>query len=175
MEHSGTARALDPGQESESDPASSAEPRGRSGIQSPERDAPTEQSTLRYPLNSRRLTVAHLCAIAEAIGLPSAGSADQLRQCIEGKLQTERDNPNIVVVVCEVRFTGQTLALADSEGEFVQTSPLQRGQGTSRDENVPCEIHEVRAQLQEAERIIESARTKDAEQAQQKSKTEITG
>ena len=38
------------------------------------------------PLNSRRLTAAHLRHIAGAMGLPSTGSADEVRQLIEGKL-----------------------------------------------------------------------------------------
>jgi hypothetical protein len=71
----------------------------RSAIHSPEPDPPTDQPVLqrsRYPL---RLTAAHLRDIAEAIGLPTGGSADQLRQCIEGKLQTEREDPNVVVII----------------------------------------------------------------------------
>ena len=159
--------------ESEQDPEqNSTQANGtRSGMQSPEPDPSTDQVALlqrsRYPLNSRKLTAAHLRAIAEAIGLPSVGSADQLRQCIEGKLQTEREDPNVVVVIREVQTTEQILALADSDGEFVRTPPLRRGQGTYRDEVTSRELQEAHAQLQEAGEIIQSARAKDAEQARQ--------
>ena len=156
--------------ESEQDPEqNSTQANGtRSGMQSPEPDPSTDQVALlqrsRYPLNSRRLTAAHLRAIAEAIGLPSGGSADQLRQC---KLQTEREDPNVVVVIREVQTTEQILALADSEGEFVRTPPLRRGQGTYQDEVTSRELQEAHAQLQEAGEIIQSARAKDTEQARQ--------
>ena len=159
--------------ESEQDPEqNSTQANGtRSGMQSPEPDPSTDQVALlqrsRYPLNSRRLTAAHLRAIAEAIGLPSVGSADQIRQCIEGKLQTEREDPNVVVVIREVQTTEQILALADSEGEFVRTPPLRRGQGAYQDEVTSRELQEAHAQLQEAGEIIQSAKAKDAEQARQ--------
>ena len=42
----------------------------------------------RYPLNSRRLTTWHLQALAGALGLPIAGSPDQLSQCVEGIMTT---------------------------------------------------------------------------------------
>ena len=95
----------------------------------------------RYPLNSRRLTSTHLRAIAEAIGLPTKGSADQLCQCIKGKLQTECEDPNIIVIVREVQTTEQIVALADAEGEFVRT-PLRHVQGT--DQGTSKELQEAR-------------------------------
>ena len=63
--------------------------------------------------------------------------------------------------------TEQILALTDSEGEFVRTPPLRRGQGTYQDEVTSRELQEAHAQLQEAGEIIQSARAKDAEQARQ--------
>ena len=42
------------------------------------------------PLNSRRLTAAHLKRIAEALELPVTGATDQLHQLIEGKLESAR-------------------------------------------------------------------------------------
>ena len=38
------------------------------------------------PLNSKRLTSTHLKQVAEKLKLPTTGSADQIRQLIEGKL-----------------------------------------------------------------------------------------
>ena len=83
-----------------------------------------------------------------------------MRQCIEGKLQTEREDPNVVVIVRELQTTAQILALADSEGE---TSPLYYGPATHV-ETASQELQEMRAQLQEAEAVIESARIRDEEQ-----------
>ena len=42
----------------------------------------------RVPLNSRRLTAVHLRQLAEALELPAVGSTDEIRQAIEGKLQS---------------------------------------------------------------------------------------
>ena len=42
----------------------------------------------RVPLNSRRLTAVHLRQLAEALELPAVGSTDEIRQVIEGKLQS---------------------------------------------------------------------------------------
>ena len=85
---------------------------------------------------------------------------DQLCQCIEGKLQTEREDPNVIVIK-EIRTMEQIIALANAEGEFVRTPPLRRGHAP--DESATKELQEVHAQLQEAEGIIDSAREKDAE------------
>ena len=47
------------------------------------------------PLNSRRLTSTHLKQVAEKLELPTTGSADQIRQLIEGKLQEGREVSNV--------------------------------------------------------------------------------
>ena len=138
----------------------------RSAVSSPESELnpPTVQRN-RYPLNSRRLRAVHLRAIAEAIGLPTGGSVDQLRQCIEGKLKTDREDPNVVVIIREAQTTEQIIALADAEGEFVRTPPLRRYQ--EKDGTTLEELHGARAQLQEAEKVILSAQAKDVEQVNQ--------
>ena len=53
------------------------------------------------PLNSRRLTAAHLQHIAGAMRLPSTGSADEVRQLIEGKLGMSVRSGMYVQVVLE--------------------------------------------------------------------------
>ena len=70
-------READPGWE----PDVTAGAGTRSGRLSPERDIDFHNAThSQYPLNSSRLTTAYLQAIAEAVGLPATGSADQIRQ-----------------------------------------------------------------------------------------------
>ena len=71
---------------------------------------------------------------------------DQLRQCIEGKLQTEHEDPNVIVIIKEIRTTEQIIALADVEGEFVRTQPLRHGHAPN--ESATKELQEVHAQLQ---------------------------
>ena len=81
----------------------------------------------RLPLNSRRLTAAHLKRIATAMELPVTGSADQLRQLIEGKLQTEgHETTNILVVVEETSLVEMKLSLLAEGGVFLETTPLSR-------------------------------------------------
>ena len=53
-------------------------------------DDPAYKS-FQLPLSSRRVTAAYLRAIAKAMKLPTAGSADQLRQCIEAQFLTAND------------------------------------------------------------------------------------
>ncbi len=43
------------------------------------------------PLTSKRNTAHHLWKISEALQLPKSGSADQMRQLIQGKLQSDQD------------------------------------------------------------------------------------
>ena len=52
------------------------------------------QTQSRYPLNSPWLTTWHLGALAQALGLPTTGYQDQLRQCIEGTIQRDHDYQN---------------------------------------------------------------------------------
>ena len=65
------------------------------------------------PLNSRRLTSSHLKQLAESLELPTAGSPDQLRQLIEGKLESEKhvEVSNVQVVIQESQFVELKLSL----------------------------------------------------------------
>ena len=112
--------------------------------------------------------------IAEALGLSRAGSANQLRQCIEGKLQTEREDPNVVVVARENTRGETILVLADSEGDFLETEPVSTSRQPTRQlpptldaEEIPSEIQQLRRQLEEEALALQSARTKVQEQAEQ--------
>ena len=49
--------------------------------------------------------------IAEAMGLPSGGSADEVRQLIEGKLQDEHEVRNVQVVFEEASFLNVRISL----------------------------------------------------------------
>ena len=78
------------------------------------------------PLNSRRLTTVQLKKIAEGLRLPTAGSTDEIRQLIEGKLEEEH---NVQAAVDEATTVNVTLSLVDDEGVFLEVEPFQRGQG----------------------------------------------
>ena len=55
------------------------------------------------PLNLRRLMSSHPKQLAESLELPTAGSLDQFRQLIEGKLESEKhvEVSNVQVVIQE--------------------------------------------------------------------------
>ena len=145
---------------------------GRERVGSRERDLHTEPAPVpsqsRYPLNSRRLTAWHLRTLARTLGLPATGSADQLRQCIEGIVQREHDYHNVVVIVQENLKTEHVMMLADSEGEFLQSEPVYRDAPlrlTRAVEDVEV-IQGQQRQLDEANQVIEAALAKQGEQAQ---------
>ena len=78
------------------------------------------------PLNSRRLTAAYLKHIAQSLELPTAGSADETRQLIDGKLQETRDSSNVQVVVDETASITVKLSLMDDEGIFHEAAPFDK-------------------------------------------------
>lgn len=57
----------------------------------------------------------HLRTLAKALGLPTSSSPDQLRQCVEGIVQRDRDHRNVMVEVQEFLKTEQVVTLEDSE------------------------------------------------------------
>ena len=99
---------------------------------SSERNLPAESlpahshSHSRYPLNSRRLTSWHLWTLAKALGLPTSGSQDQLRQCAEGVVQRGHYYENVMVVVRESLKMEYIVVLEDLEGEFLQSDLVYR-------------------------------------------------
>ena len=143
-------------------------------VRTPERGPPARplspptHSHSRYPLNSRRLTAWHLRTLAKALELPTAGSADQLRQCVEGILQRDRDYQNVVVVVQETRKTELIVSLEDSDGEFLRCDPVYadapRQRARMTEDTWP--IEDLRSQLEEADRIIAAARVQDTEKSE---------
>ena len=80
------------------------------------------------PLNSKRITAHHLRQISGALQLPTSGSADQMRQLIEGKLRSDQDREprNVQVVIKECSLVEVTLALMDENEQFLVTSPQTR-------------------------------------------------
>ena len=129
--------------------------------------SPPTHGHSRYPLNSCRLTAWHLRTLAKALGLPTAGSADQLRQCIEGIVQRDHDYPSVVVVVREAQKTEQIVSLEDSEGEFLQCDPVYRDAPLRRArpaEDTPP-IEDLRSRLEDADQAIAAAMAQDTEKS----------
>ena len=122
----------------------------------------------RYPLNSRRLTAYHLRTLAKALGLPTSGFPDQLRQCVEDIVQRDRDHHNVIVVVQETPKTEQLVTLEDCEGEFLRCDLAYRDSSARRTrvEDTTL-VQNLRQQLEEAEQTIASSVAKEMEQAQE--------
>ena len=99
------------------------------------------------PLNSKRLTAAHLRQIAEALGLPTTGSADELRSMVEGKLGTDcgREVRNVQAIVQDTPRIDTKVLLMDEEGVFLETTPFQRA-----GKDVGTEIESIEQALAEA-------------------------
>ena len=75
-----------------------------------------------FPLNSRRLTGLYLRSIAKALGLPTAGTAEETRVIIDGRLTEMGRDPRNVQVVVKSGPHGETLSLRDVDGTFVDTT-----------------------------------------------------
>ena len=80
------------------------------------------------PLNSRRLTAAYLKHIALSLELPTAGSVDETRVLVEGKLRETHDVANVQVVIDEATTSTTTvnLSLMDDDSVFLKTPPLTK-------------------------------------------------
>ena len=78
------------------------------------------------PLNSRRLTAAHLKRIAEVLELPVMGATDQLRQLIERKVESakHREAANVQVVLQEEQRVETKLSLMDEGSVFLRMKSL---------------------------------------------------
>ena len=91
----------------------------------------------RVPLNSRRLTAVHLRQLAEALGLPAVGSTDEIRQVIEGKLQSSGyEVANVQVILEESSLIHTKISLEGEDGQILETNPLTRA---SKDLNIELE------------------------------------
>ena len=91
-----------------------------------------------YPVSSSDLTPVDLPLLtygtfAGAMGLPTTGSADEVRTLIEGKLGDERKVRDVQVIVEEAPFLTVKLSLADGEGVFLEADPLQKPLEASAD------------------------------------------
>ena len=85
--------------------------------------------TMRLPLNSRRLKAEQLRRLAAALEVPTAASADELRQMIDGKLTGEGKVTQNIQVVFEGTDLTSMFSLEDEEGTFL-TVPT-RGEQTN--------------------------------------------
>ncbi len=109
-----------------------------------------------YPLNSRRLIAVYLRHIAEALSLPSTGSADEVRQLIEGKLQETREVSNVQVVVAESTIKEVKLSLMDDSGVFVEAPVCRLTKDTSECGGLRQELEEAHARNQQLREDMES-------------------
>ena len=123
------------------------------------------------PLNSRRLTAAYLKHNVQSLELPTAGSVDETRQLIEGKLQETWDSANVQVVVDKTASITVKLTLMDDENIFHEASPfnkpakekqpdddvLQRLADTEQNEQLTADLASAQESLTRSEqRLLDS-------------------
>ena len=90
--------------------------------------------------------------LAKGLEIPTAGSAEEIRQLIEGKLgEMERDPKNIQVLIQEGEH-GVRVCLQDADGVFLEVEPeTDKGDGSGEgvgdgigasdvEENLPLNI-----------------------------------
>ena len=76
-----------------------------------------------YPLNSKRISLAQLRQLAQALDLPVTASMADLKVMVEEKLrELERDPVNIQIVVKEIPDGSQSLELQDESGTFLEAT-----------------------------------------------------
>ena len=105
------------------------------------------------PLNSKRLKVAFMKRIATSMSLPTAGSADDVRQMIEGQLTEMGKEPQRV----QVLVSGESGRIhLDVDGPFLDVEPEEESGSSTHDDDeeqdLESALHESReltAQLQE--------------------------
>ena len=99
-------------------------------------ESPTQRVV--YPLNSKRISLAQLRQLAQALELPVATSNANLQIMVEEKLRgLERDPKNVQLVVKETSDGSQCLELQDESGPFLEATTPNRSQAST-----PAEIHE---------------------------------
>ena len=113
---------------------------------------PTERERTRrgqyLPLNSKRLTAAHLRQIASALELPTKGAADQLRQVVEGRLQTDGyEAKNVQVALEDCTLVRTKISLLAEGGVIVEPEPLHR-----ETEGIHVEMEDLGRALNEAQK-----------------------
>ena len=109
------------------------------------------------PLNSKRLKVACMKRIVASMSLPTSGSADNVRQMIEGRL-TEMSKELQHVQVLVSRESGHIhLQLQDADGPFLDVEPEEEQTVSSTHDN----------DEQEEEQDLESALQESRELAAQ--------
>ena len=79
------------------------------------------------PLNSKRLIAWHLRPLAQALELPTTGSPDLLRQCIEAAVDQDHEHQNVVVTVKESLKTECIVALDGLSRKQVRITAPPRG------------------------------------------------
>ena len=129
------------------------------------------------PLNSKRLTAHHLRWHSEALGLPTTGSTDQMRQLIEGKLRSEygRETGHVQVVVKECSVIEATLALVDEGEQFLvtdhQTRPGDEELKSVSEENAALKdkLAGVQVELAQEQETVEALREELAKCKEQES------
>ena len=110
----------------------------------------TQPRKVVYPLNCRRISLAQMRQLAQALGLPVTVSSVDLQVMVEEKLrELERDPKNIQLVVNEISDSLQSLELQDENGTFLETTTPDSSKAST-----PAEVHEMYSSLSSSRESI---------------------
>lgn len=97
---------------------------------------------VRLPLNSKRLKAGHIKRLATALDLPTAASAEELRQIIDGQLAEEgRETQNIQVVLSGADPSAE-FSLEDEGGRFLTVPQREEEEEVHEEPQGPGEEEE---------------------------------
>ena len=122
-----------------------------------------------FPLPSRRVTLAALRAIGQALdlGLLGRSAKEEVLATIQGKLRETRECQDIQVIIQERDSGVNKLFLVDGDGVFLETEYSNprapaRAEGSDHEglvEKLQQEVEELNAALQESERQLREERS----------------
>ncbi len=96
------------------------------------------RTRLPIPLNSKRLTAAHLKRLATALDVPTTAAGDEVRQMVEGKLTDQGREPRNVQVVLGTTPL-DAFVLQDADGTFLTVDAEEAPDEESQESDLESE------------------------------------
>lgn len=122
----------------------------------------SERQRLRLPipLNSKRLTAAHLRRLATAVGVPATAAGDEVRTMVEGKMaELGREPQNVQVVLGATPL--DAFSLLDADGPFLTVEAEEEAPEEERPELSDAESERSEGELQGLREELEAVRAEN--------------
>ena len=132
------------------------------GRESAEGASAVRRAQLPIPLNSKRLSAAHLKRLATAMELPTEAVGDEVRQMIEGRLIAQGREPRNVQVVLGATPT-EAFCLQDAEGTFLNVEEEEQPPSEHDSVTHDSESESSESELQSLKSELEAVKIENAE------------